>query len=131
MYGVINWRIGVVVQFYDVLRKFWEVKGTGTAFLEANLLQNLVELREKFLYEVLLGLRKAYDALNRESCMKIIGGYGSIPQMERILWNYWDHLSMVDRAGRYYGTPFKGCQGVTQGGPIYTTIFNMVVDAVI
>ena len=71
MNGVINWRIGVVVQFYDVLRKFWEVKGTGTAFLEANLLQNLVELREKFLYEVLLGLRKAYDALNSRGFTEI------------------------------------------------------------
>ena len=38
---------------------------------------------------------------------------------------------MVARVGRYYGTPFKGPQGVTQGGPLSPTIFNMVVDAVI
>ena len=38
---------------------------------------------------------------------------------------------MVVRAGRYYGTPFKGDQGVTQGGPLSPTIFNMMVDAVI
>ena len=27
--------------------------------------------------------------------------------------------------------PFKGYYGVTQGDPLYTTIFNMLVDAII
>ena len=38
---------------------------------------------------------------------------------------------MVARAGGYYGTAFKGEQGVTQGDPLSTTIFNVVVDAVV
>ena len=38
---------------------------------------------------------------------------------------------MVDRAGNYYGTPFKGHQGVTHEYPISPTIFNMVVDGLI
>ena len=38
---------------------------------------------------------------------------------------------MVARAGRYYGTEFKGERGVTQGDPLYPTIFNVVVDAVV
>ena len=38
---------------------------------------------------------------------------------------------MVERAGRYYGTAFRGARGVTQGDPIYTTIFNVVVYAVV
>ena len=38
---------------------------------------------------------------------------------------------MVARAGVYYGPPFKGCRGVTQGYPLSPTIFNMVVDFVI
>ena len=38
---------------------------------------------------------------------------------------------MVDKAGSYYGTPFKVHRGITQGDPLYPTIFNMVVDAVI
>ena len=33
--------------------------------------------------------------------------------------------------GCYYETSFKDHQGVTQGIPISTTIFNMVVDVVI
>ena len=38
---------------------------------------------------------------------------------------------MVARAGGYYGTAFKGERGVTQGGPLSPTIFNVVVDAVV
>ena len=38
---------------------------------------------------------------------------------------------MVAKAGGYFGRPFKGCQGVIQGDPLYSTIFNVVMDAVI
>ena len=38
---------------------------------------------------------------------------------------------MVARAGYCYYAPFKGHQGVNQGGPLSPTIFNMVLDAVI
>ena len=63
--------------------------------------------------------------------MEILVGHGFGPQTERILRYYWDRLSMVARLGHYYGTPFEGHQGVTQGDPLSTTIFNMVFDAVI
>ena len=38
---------------------------------------------------------------------------------------------MVARAGSYYGKGFKGNRGVTQGDPLSTIIFNVVVDAVV
>ena len=38
---------------------------------------------------------------------------------------------MVDRAGRYFGLPFTGYHGVTQGDLLSPTLFNMVVDSVI
>ena len=38
---------------------------------------------------------------------------------------------MVARAGGYYRTEFQGARGVTQGYPLYPTIFNVVVDAVV
>ena len=63
--------------------------------------------------------------------MEIIVRYGVFPRTERILRHYWDYLSKMARAGRYYGTPFMGHQGVTQGGPLSPTIFNMMVAAVI
>ena len=38
---------------------------------------------------------------------------------------------MVSQAGQYYGAPFKGYHGVTQGEPLSPTILNMLVNAVI
>ena len=38
---------------------------------------------------------------------------------------------MVSLTGGYYGDPFKGYQGVTQGGMMSSTIFNVVVNVVV
>ena len=38
---------------------------------------------------------------------------------------------MVSNADGYFGRPLKGYRGVTQGNPLYPTIFNVVVDSVI
>ena len=38
---------------------------------------------------------------------------------------------MVARSGGYYSAAFTGYQGVTQGGPLSPTIFNVVVDVVL
>ena len=37
---------------------------------------------------------------------------------------------MVKRAEGYYGMEFQGFRGLTQGDPLSSTIFNVVVDAV-
>ena len=63
--------------------------------------------------------------------MEILVGYEVLLQTERILRYYWDHISMVNRAGHYYGTPLNTPLVATQGDPLSITIFNMVVDAVI
>ena len=62
---------------------------------------------------------------------KILEGYGVGPNSRRLLTNYWRRLTMVSRAGGYYGTAFGGERGVTQGDPLPPTIFNMVVDEVV
>ena len=38
---------------------------------------------------------------------------------------------MVAKADGYFGRPFKGYLGVTQGNPLSPTIFNVVMDSVI
>ena len=38
---------------------------------------------------------------------------------------------MVAMTGGYYGAAFQGARGVTQGDPLSSTIFNVVVDAVV
>ena len=44
---------------------------------------------------------------------------------------YWDRLTIFSRDGGYFGSLFKGYQGVTQGNHLSPTIFNLFVDAVI
>ena len=49
--------------------------------------------------------------------------------MRKILREYWERTTMVERAGSYYGKGFKGGRGVKQGDPLSPTILNVVVDA--
>ena len=51
--------------------------------------------------------------------------------MKHLLQHYWDGITMVAQAGRYYCTPFKGSRGVTQGEPMSHNILNTVVEEVI
>ena len=52
---------------------------TGTATLEAKLLQKLAALREEVLYVIFLHLHKAYEALDSSRCLEILEGYGVVP----------------------------------------------------
>ena len=63
--------------------------------------------------------------------MEILVGYGLVPQMERLLCNYWYRLTMVSQSGRYFGSMLNRYRGVAQVDLLTPTIFNMVVDAVI
>ena len=60
----------------------------GTATLEANLLQQLIAMRETVLHYIFLNLRKAYDDLYRYRCMDILKGYGVGPRTLHILRTY-------------------------------------------
>jgi hypothetical protein len=50
--------------------------------------------------------------------------------MIRLIRGYWHDAIMVCRASGNYGTSFKAGRGVTQGGPLSTKLFNILVDAV-
>ena len=76
-------------------------------------------------------MHKAYDALDRYRCLNILMGYGMVPRSIHILQRYWERLIMVAKARVYYGNPFIGYQGVTQGGSLSPTIFVVVVVTVI
>ena len=71
------------------------------------------------------------DALDRSRCLEILEGYGVVPRARRLLQTYWRRLTMVARAGGYYGAAFQGARGVTHGDLLSPTIFNVVVDAVV
>ena len=103
---IINRRFTASIAYHDVLHGFRAGGGTGTATLKAKLLQQLAALREEVMYVIFLDLHKAYDALDRSRCLEILEGYGVGPKARRLLTNYWRRLTMVARAGGYYGTAF-------------------------
>jgi Reverse transcriptase (RNA-dependent DNA polymerase) len=48
-----------------------------------------------------------------------------------LLRRYWEHQECVARQGDYHGPAFKLSRGVTQGGIFSSTLFNILVDAVL
>ena len=68
---ILNRRLASSITFHDVLHGFRAGRGTGTATLEAKLLQQLAAMREEVLYVIFLDLTKAYDALDRSRCLYV------------------------------------------------------------
>ena len=95
------------------------------------MLHHLMDMREEVLYEIFLDIHKSYDTLDRDRCLDIMVVYGVGTQALRLLWRYWDRLTMVARARGYFCNLLKGYGGVTQGDPLSTTIFNVVVNTLL
>ena len=80
MTSLLNCRFTAAISFHDTLHGFLEGRGTGTAVLEAKLLQQLNAMREALLLEVFLDLRKDYNALDRERALDLLSEYGVVPR---------------------------------------------------
>ncbi len=119
------------IELHDSLHGCRNKRGTGTAIIEAKLAHQLLYLELKPFYGVFLDLRKALDAMDWERCIMLLEGYGAGPWMIRLIHEYWRDAIMVCQAAGYYGVAFKASRGVTQGGPLSATLFNIVVDAVV
>ena len=83
------------------------------------------------MYQIYLDLKKAYDALDRTRCLKILAGYGVGPKLLRLQKKFWSDAKLVCRAGGNFGEPFGAGRGVTQGGPLSSLMFNICVNAVV
>ena len=129
--SIINRRIASKIQFHDSLHGFIANRGTGTACIEAKLLQQLSVMVQKTLYYVFIDLRKAYDTVDRERLLEILAGYGVGPNILGLLKFYWDNQRCVARTGNYHGSVFIPERGVTQGGIVSPVLFNVLVDAVV
>ena len=120
-----------IIELHDSLHGFRAERGTGTATIEAKLAQQLACLEQQPFYGVFLDLRKAFDAMDRGRCLKILEGYGVGPNMLRLIKLFWDRAVLVCRASGVYGEPFLAGRGVTQGGPLSPKLFNILVDAIV
>ena len=129
--AILHCQLATAITYHAFLHGFREGRGTGTATLEAKLIQQLAAMKEEVLYVIFLDLTKAYDALDRSRRLEILEGYGVGPRARSLLRTYWEKSTMISRAGGYCRTGFKGVRGVTQGDPLSPTIFNVVVDVVV
>ena len=69
--------------------------------------------------------------MDRDRYIEILEVYVVVLQALCLIHKYWNRMTMVERAKGYYGAPYKGYQGVTQGDPLFFTLFNMVVGTVV
>ena len=67
--AILNRRFTSSITYHDDLHGFRAGRGTGTATLEAKLLQQFAALREEVLCVIFLDLTKAYGALDRSRCL--------------------------------------------------------------
>ena len=105
--SLLNQYLSTAIMFHDMLHGFQAGSGTGTSTSEAKLIQQLISMSKAVLFEVLLDLQEAYNALDWYRCLEILAEYGVGPRALCIFQPYWGWLAMVTRASRYYGLPFK------------------------
>ena len=94
-------------------------RGTGTANIEDKLLQKLINMIETVLHSILLDLRKAYDALDRDRCLGILAGYGVGPSTLQIMRKYWAWIHMAAKVGGVTGPYSRSTEGKTRGSPFH------------
>ena len=86
--AILHCRLTTAITYHDKLHGFRAGRGTGTATLEAKLLQQLAGMREEVLYVIFLDLTKVYDALDRSRSLEILEGYVVGPRASRLLRSY-------------------------------------------
>ena len=83
------------------------------------------------MYGIFLDLRKTFDTMDRGRCLSILEDTCVGPYALRLIKSFWNNEMLVRQAAGYYDRPFKSERGVTQGGPLSPTIFNLMVDAIV
>ena len=95
------------IEFHDILYGLWENRGMGTNKLEANIIHQIVGMRQYVMYKIFVDLHKASNDLYREWGLMILEGYGMGPRLHRLLVVYWDRSVMAARGGRVLQRPLS------------------------
>jgi len=82
--GVLDGRLKEV-KLHDALHGFRQKRGCGTGIIEAKLVQQLAYIEQCPLYGLFLDLRKAYDAMDRGGCLRVLEDYGVGPKARRLI----------------------------------------------
>ena len=93
-----------------------------------NLAQELTRVDHIPLFLVFLDLSKAYVTIDRERIILTLERYGAGPHLCVLLDTLWSHQQMVLRQNGFHRPDFPITQVTTQGGLVYLTLFNVVVE---
>jgi hypothetical protein len=73
-----------LIEFHDCLHGGLPKRGTGTASIQAKLVQQLAWRDQCPLYEIYVDLKKAYDTIKRGCMMEILKAYGVRSKLLRL-----------------------------------------------
>ena len=73
---VVHYQLKRSVTLHGTIHGSRAGRGTGTETLEEKLAHQLAGIAHESLFQISLGVRKAYDSLDRGRCMEILQGYG-------------------------------------------------------
>jgi hypothetical protein len=127
---VMDHRLEAIV-LHDSLNGCRNRRGMGTAIIEAKLTQQLAHIKQSPFYGAFVDLTKAFDAMDWERCLQLLGEYGVGPNMRQLIRHFWDEATNMCRASGNYGVPFKSGRGITQGSPLLAKLFNILIDAMV
>ena len=129
--AVIDTWIKTVVQFHDVLHRFFSGRGARTAIMELKIAQELASVDQDPILLVFLDLSKAYNNLYNVWLLKKLAGYGGGPKIQGLLAEFWLHQELVTRQNRLHGPQFRATIWTTQGRLESPTLLNVKVDSVV
>ena len=66
--------------FHDVIHCFQANCGTGTSYIEEKLLNHMDAMKKEVMYDIFLGINKAYDTMDRDQRLYILEIYGVGPR---------------------------------------------------
>ena len=73
------------IDLHDSLYGCSNQRGMGTTVIEAKLTQQLTHIEQTPFYGVFVDLTKAFDAMDRDQCLQLLGEYGAGPKMRRLV----------------------------------------------
>ena len=101
--AAVNCRLKRGFILHNALHGFREGQGTGTATLEAKLVQHLSGISQKPLFQFFLDIRKVYDSLDRGKFIEVLRCYGMGTNLACLLKSYWDRQRIVPKMGKFLG----------------------------